>query len=328
MTKIHEAYPQDLEALKFERANAELEAFIDNPALVSILEASGFDTSQAGTLERSEYIKGMRAFSDEEWNIRKHKERGEVDWGGTLAEDSMFYEQFVELGIVESSELTGDNYDFLLVLGGANRSPLQRLQYGLEQDAQFQHVALLGAGRPVGEKEQPKVQDYAPGAKTEYDLMDGAARTLFGDSLNVDQVLPLKHTAPVVLPEYWKLNYFEKTDGQHIFSLHSDYEVKNTRSGQNRAKTGDTYRFLRSLAGDMLNPDTQVALVTNAMFINAQRLDAVRELTLQTGAQVEAIGFSAAYGGVTRTEGQLLQELNSAIKAADRLQTALSKATA
>lgn len=325
MTISKEAHFQDPEALKFERANAELEAFIGNPALTSILEGSGFDTTGADTAERGAYIKDALAFADEHWNVRKHKERGEINWGGTLAEESQFYEQFVALGMVESSKLAGEEYDFLLVLGGANRSPLQRLQYGLEQEVHYKHIALLGAGRPVGKAELAKVDDYAPGAQTEYDLMDGAARTLLGDSLNADEALPLNQTGPKVLPKYWKLNYFETTDGQHVFSLHSDYEVQNTRSGKNRAKTGDTYKFFRELAGDMLDTDTQVALATNAMFINAQRLDAVRELTLQTGVQVDTIGFSADYAGVNRTEGQLLQELKAAISAADRLQTSLSE---
>jgi hypothetical protein len=322
-TQKHENLTQSPETIGLQRASAELEAFMGSPALSQILEGSGFDTSLAESTEKGEYIKFMLAFADEHWNARKNKERGDVQWGGKRAEQSEFYRQFVDLGMIESSRLTDDRYDFLLVLGGANLSPLQRLRYGLEQPADYKHIALLGAGRPVSKKEGECVAGYALGARTEYDLMDGAARTLFEGFLTADEPLPLHNTTPDSNPHHWKVNYFEAADGTQIFSLHSDYEVKDTRSGQNRAKTGDTYKFLRSLAGDMLTPETQIALVTNAVFTNAQRLDAVREITLQTGAPVEVIGFGAGYAGVTRTEGQVLQEIKAAISAADRLQAAL-----
>lgn len=321
----HEQSTQSPEQIGYEKATAELEAFVENPALNEVLVGSGFDITQAETLERGEYLKNMRTFANEHWNFRKGRERTETTWDDKPTEQSVYYEQFVLLGMVESSGLSNGQYDFLLVLGGANRSPIQRLQYGLEQDADYKHIVMLGAGRPVSAAEQKKTADYAPGAKNEYDLMDGAARTLLGGTIVAEEMLPLQSTTPKALPEHWKTNYFETSDGRHVFSLHTDFELQDTSSAQNRAKTGDTYKFLRSLAGDMLNPDAKVALVTNALFTNAQRLDAIREITLQTGAEVEAVGFDAAYSGVERTEKQLFAELRAAIAAADRLQTALSE---
>jgi hypothetical protein len=323
--QTQEILPRHSETLGYERANAELEAFVYNPALESVLAAGGFDVSQEQTTDRATYIQNMKDFAEDAWNFRKHKERIDMSWQDTPVEDSELYDAFVALGMVESSRLTQGNYDFMLIPGGANRSPLQRLQFGLEQGVDCKYIVLLGAGRKVEGEEVAVTSDYAPGAKTEYDLMDGAARTLLGEDLVSDEPLLLQnYPVASALPGHWKINYIEGANDTHIFSLHSDYEVQNRRSGQDRANTGDTYKFLRSISGDALGEDSSIALVTQALNSNAQHLDAVRELTLATGAQVETVGSSAEYSGAKRTEKQVLQEIYSAIKAAARLEAALA----
>lgn len=328
--------PENPDQLKIERAQAELATFADNPHLISIFEQAGCEidpidvglTDEEQNAARANRLAAMQAFATEHWDARNGIERQSVDWGTKPAEESPYYGQFVQLGMVESSKTTRSEYDFLLVLGAANKAPLQRLQYGLEQGSTYDHIALLGAGRPVGEKESKIADTYAPGAKTEHDLMDGAAKTVFKGKLVEDEYVDLEGVKYYGAdhPDYWKLHYFETTEGMPIFSLHSDYKPQPENPSKNRAHTGDTYAFFRATAGDMLGVDSSVALVTNAFYTNAQHLDAVRELTLKTGAFVETIGFSAEYSGVVRKENQLLQETKSAIDAAVRLQQAIEQA--
>jgi hypothetical protein len=314
------------------RAQAELDSFVTNPGLSELATLFGEPELPDDPSKR---LTALQEVAAQHWDFRKGAERMDVNWGEeNLQEQNSEQTHIVfnatdKLGMVESSHPERDHYDFMTILGGANLSPLLRLRYGLSAGATFGAVVLLGSDRKVGPKERSATDTYAPGAVTEYDLMNGAAETLLGDRIVARDTFEIKNPEGRVTGDSknWKVKYYELDDGTPIFSLSSDFlpdrdTTKDARKQKNRANSADTYAFMRNLAGDMLNPDAHVLNVTNAFYKPFQHLDGVRELELPTGAHVETIGFRAGYGvmGQRRTASQLLQETKGAVDAAVRLQ--------
>jgi hypothetical protein len=95
--------------------------------------------------------------------------------------------------------------------------------------------------------------------------------------------------------------------------------------GGKRANTADTYDFLRQHSDIPLNESTNILFATSAIYRYFQYFDAVREITLKTGADIEVIGFDPLYGGQEFKPSQFLQELKSAADAAVRLYEAVQK---
>lgn len=190
-------------------------------------------------------------------------------------------------------------------------------------------LVLLGGGRLVCEKERAKTDIYAPGAITETDLNDGAVQSVLCGSLKNYEPYVARDRAPVqgshTKPDYWEVHLFETTGGLPIFSAHPPFAPNS--NGKNRPYSGDTYAFMRRLAeaDGTLGPEAKLLMVTTGFYTLAQRLDAIREITLPTGAEIDMIGHDAAFSGVTRTAKQLKQELKAAVDAAVRLHTAITK---
>jgi 6-phosphogluconate dehydrogenase len=95
--------------------------------------------------------------------------------------------------------------------------------------------------------------------------------------------------------------------------------------GGKRANTADTYDFLRRIEekGLIQNPTKNILFATAGMYRYAQYFDAVREISLKTGVDIEIVGFAAAYSGKKFKASQFLQELKSAADAALRLRNAM-----
>lgn len=76
--------------------------------------------------------------------------------------------------------LQGD-FDAVIVLGGARQSNLDRTNYAVdaikEGKANVKQLIVAGSSRELNEAEQENTANYAPGAKTEFDLCVGAAAT-------------------------------------------------------------------------------------------------------------------------------------------------------
>lgn len=73
------------------------------------------------------------------------------------------------------------NFDAVIVLGGARQSNLDRTNYAVEAikdgKATVKQLIVAGSSRELNEAEQENTANYAPGAKTEFDLCVGAAAT-------------------------------------------------------------------------------------------------------------------------------------------------------
>lgn len=96
-----------------------------------------------------------------EWNIE-----GELGQQDSPAWKTVFAAAR-ELGQVESSTPANQYPDYLLIPGGANMAPRQRLQYGLETVKDFGVLVYAGSSRLVPEDERRNASSY-PGESYEH----------------------------------------------------------------------------------------------------------------------------------------------------------------
>lgn len=302
-------------------ARQELDAFVNNPGLAEMAGLFGVEELPEGQKEKLSVLQKLAA---EHWDFRKGAERQAVDWNDELLdkEDSeqwnIVFEAADKLGLVQDTEPLNKRPNSLVILGAANRAPLDRLRYGLEHVEDFDQVAYLGSSRPVSDAEREKAADYAPDAQTEFDLGCGAFETLLGAKM-VDEIREVRGG------DVWGMRLYEferNGETKHGFVLSTPHQI-----GERRATTYDNYKFFADRAELANDPDHSVVAVTTGFYTAGQHFPAVQELTLSFGTKVETIGHSAEYSGVTRKPSQLLQETKSGIDAAVRLEQALAAKT-
>jgi len=307
-----------------QEAAAFVESIANNPTVTRLAEGMGYVNSE--TDDVSEKLAALKAFSNQEWDFRNGKER--QDTSGTefdAIQSAAIFEAAQEWNMVESSEPSKTHYDFVTVLGGANKSPLLRVRYAKEQmekhNLEVPYMVLLGSSRPLSDAEKNNTKDYALGAEDEFSLMNGAVETEFGISHTDEKIIDLHNFSPKATDkDMWRVRYYEATNGMHILSV-SAPQIE----GERRVNTADTYRFMDEVVGHEMLNDANVLNVTNAHFVPFQNADAERLLGLKANAHVETIGYSADYAGITRKPHELLQEMNSAINQTVLLQQALEQ---
>lgn len=290
--------------------------FANNPGVEKIVNE--FDSHYSSIQDPAKRLYYLKELAAKEWDFRKGRERYEVtesfdiDEPGSKA-GKMVYEGAQQAEMASASSATLRHYSIMAILGGAMRSPYNRLKYALEQPVTCEMVAYLGSEREVLPPEQEKVHDYAPNATTEFDLGVGAIKTLMANEL----VGPLEYKMQT--PQS-RIAYMYQKNNVPILLLSAP-----PIQGGKRANTADTYDFLRLHSDIPLDESKNILFATSAMYRYAQYFDAVREISLKTGADIEVIGFDPAYGGLDFKPSQFLQELKAAADAAIRLYEAVQK---
>jgi len=299
------------------RARLELEAFVGNSGLT---EMAGLFDSQEFSDDPTEKLLALQKIAAEHWDFRKGAERQAVDWDDELLDQegseqwNTIFKAADKLGLVQDIEPQNKRPDSLLILGGANKAPLDRLRYGLERVEDFGQVVYLGSSRPVSDIERGKAAEYAPDAQTEFDLGCGAFETLLGAKM-IDEISEERDG------DTWGMRLYEYErygETKHGFVLSTPNLI-----GGRRATTSDNYRFFADRAELADDSKHTAVAVTTGFYTAAQHLPGVQELTLKYGTSIETIGHSAEYSGVQRKPKQLLQETKAAIDAAVALQEAI-----
>lgn len=302
------------------KARQELDTFVSN---LGLAEMAGLFGVEELPEDQSQKLAALQKVAAEHWDFRKGAERQAVDWNDELLdqEDSEQWNTIFtaadQLGLVQNTEPQNKRPDSLLILGGANKAPLDRLRYGLEHVDDFGQVAYLGSSRPVSDAEREKAAEYAPNAQTEFDLGCGAFETMLGATM-IDEISEERDG------DTWGMRLYEfEHNGvtKHGFVLSTPQLI-----GERRATTYDNYKFFADRAELANDPDHTVVSVTTGFYTAGQHLPGVQELTLKYGTNVETIGHSAEYSGVKRKPSQLLQETKAAIDAAVKLQEAIGAA--
>ncbi len=289
--------------------------FVNNPGIEKVVKE--FDSQYLLIKDPNERIDYLAKIAAEHWDFRKDRERYEITETFTIDDPSsklgkIIYEGTMHMEMSKASSPTLNHYNIIGILGGAYRSPYNRLRYGLEQHITYDRLVFLGSEREVLPPEQEQTKDYASGARTEFDLGIGAIRTLIGDQLADGEY------EEALLQG--RVRHLKRKDNLPIQVLSAP-----ALQGGKRANTADTYDFLRHIEKESgtLNPTTNILFATAGMYRYAQYFDAVREISLKTGTDVEIIGFDATYDGKKFKASQFLQELKSAADAAVRLRNAI-----
>lgn len=328
-----------------ELARAQLEAFVANPGLTELanLFTEPAAVNTVGNMRISEETELPAATPDkltalakiaaEHWDFGKGAERQATNWDNALLDQPGSYQWNTifhaadQLGLIENTRPINTRPDTVAILGGANLAPLDRLRYALEVVEDFDQIVYLGSSRPVppGSAEREKVAAYVKGAAdstktlTEADLGSAAFETVLGATMTDE--ITIERDGDTWGMRTYEFEWNGKT--KQGFVLSTPREIGSSRK---RANTYDNYRFLaRQLELDK-DPNHTVVAVTTGFYTAGQHLPAVQELTLPYGVQVETVGHSAQYSGVTRKPAQLLQETKAAIDAAVRLEAALAAA--
>lgn len=292
--------------------------FALNPGVEKV--AQEFDTHFTSIKDPNERLDYLKKLANKHWDFRKGRERFEITEKYSLdepdsASGKRIYQGACQAEMGSSSKATLSRYSIIAVLGGANMSNYFRLKYALAQHATCNMLAFLGSERQIHPQEAKIAEKYAPGARTEFDLGKGAILTLMGKELSNEGIFD-------VYTSEWHIARMQRKDGLPIYMLSAPPYI-----GGNRANTADTYDFIRRLEQEALRPTKNILFATSGIYRYAQYFDAVRELTLRTGVDVEVIGFEAAYIGNTFKPTQFLQELQSASLAAVRLRDTLHNHT-
>ena len=294
-----------------------LNRFAFNPGVELVVKQ--FDTHFATIKNFDERLEYLQKLAADQWDFRQGRERYEIT--ETYAMDDpkselgkVVYEgaQIAQMG--SRSMATLDHYSIVAILGGANRSPYHRLRFALEQDITYDMFAYLGSERVTLPPEQEIVKDYAKGAKTEFDLGLGAITTLMNDRLG-----PEGEGEYEVYTSEWHITRLQQKNGVPVMLLSSPPFL-----GGARANTADTYDFLRRLEQEAMSPAKNILFVTGALYRYAQYFDAMREICLRTGTDIETIGFEQEYIGIEFKPTQFLQELKAAADASIRLRDAVN----
>jgi hypothetical protein len=324
----HDQYPLVPET-SHNQAREQLEKFAHNEGLDQMASLFGVAELPVDTAGR---LFALQEVATANWDFRKGAERQNTDWNNELLDTpgsdqwNTIFKAGYQLGKVQSTYPKNMNPDSLVILGGANRAPLDRLRYGLQNVRSFGLVAYLGSSRPLNIKagEPEKAKDYAPDAQTEFDLGCGALEDLL-DARVVSEDRVERNG------DVWAWREYEfEVDGETRtgFVLNTPQQIHDSTSGtERRATTYDNYKFFADRAELINDPNYSVVAVTTGFYVPGQHLPAVQTLTLPFGTNIETIGHDAAYSGVPRKPSQLLQETKSAIDAAVRLQTELDQTT-
>ncbi|HSA84359.1 MAG TPA: hypothetical protein VLF20_05765, partial [Patescibacteria group bacterium] len=285
-----------------------LTLFVNNPGIEKVVHE--FDSTYLSIKDVNERIDYLAKLAGEHWDFRRGRERWEITETFAMDESDSelgrtIHEGTRSMEMSKPSTATLFHYSILGILGGAFRSPYNRLKYGLEQDVTYDTLVFLGSEREVLPLEQEQTKDYAPGARTEFELGVGAIKTLMGDQLADDEYEEHIFDGRVL--------HMKTKENLPILVLSAP-----VLQGGKRANTADTYDFLRRIEekGLIRNPTKNMLFATAGMYRYAQYFDAVREISLKTGVDIEIVGFAAAYSGMKFKASQFLQELKSAADAA------------
>ncbi len=292
-----------------------LQRFAFNPGVEKVVKE--YDSRFAAIRNPNERLDYLQKLAAKHWDFRKGRERYEItetyeldDPGNEQGKRISEGAAIAEMGT--SSRATLTHYSIMVVLGGANLGPYNRLRYGLEQHITYDMLAYLGSERELPPAERETVRQYAAGAKTEFDLGKGAITSLLSDQLTQAGEYELATSE-------WRIARLQRKDGVSVILLSSPPFL-----GGRRTNTADTYDFLRRLQQEAFNPTKNILFTTAAVYRYAQYFDAMREIHLRTGVDIEVIGFEQAYAGLEFKPTQFLQELKAAADAAVRLRNAVN----
>ena len=311
---------------RVQRMYETLDQWFRSPALASLV--TGFGSEVPTRLSTVDLGAWLLDFS-ERWDFRRlqqgtlAKDTGERSrWlitGSALTESQrgLSMEAARKLGLIGLEVPSKHAYDFVWVLGGARLSCLLRPRFAAhlvtEQALQCGTIALLASGRPVSSTERSATDTYAPGAATEFDLMNRGAEIAFALSSTFTEE---RHDDTKNENASWSIRRYDAPGTlPPIMSLRAPSSEPETR----RANSADTYEFF--FANVPVPPGASLLLITSQIYVPYQQLEAIRTVALKHNVVIETVGFPPEWSGDLQgmnEPGNYLQEIRSTIQSANR----------
>ena len=220
------------------------------------------------------------------------------------------------LGLIGVQHPMSNIYDYIIALGGARLSCLLRPRYAshiIDNVSQKPKAAVMLSGaRPISDAERETTDTYAPGAVSEFDLINRGAELAFG----LDNIYrEIRYDDKTNINNSWALRtYKEEKTGLSIISI----AAPSTEPDKRRANSVDTYKFFFERYD--VKPGERLLLVTNQIYVPYQQLEAIRTLAIPM-VIVETVGLPNEWTNrtqVKRGADKYLQEIRSTIQAMDR----------
>lgn len=308
-----------------EKIKESIECWLNSQELTNLVTAFGGEIPE--DLNVTERAKWMLLFSDN-WDYRRKQKTKDAKTGEaarwlvnneaiTPGQEKVVFENVENLGLKGISEPVLEQYDYIIALGGARMSCLFRPKYVKEvldkRGFSPKAVVMLSGMRPVLESERMATDTYAPGAETEFDLINAGSEQIFG--------LQREYTEE----RYCSVNPNSSWAIRKYADLKYDFPVlsvsgPSSEPEKRRANSADTFCFFAKK--QQIQPESKVLLITSQIYVPYQQMEAVRTWAIPNNIYVETVGFPTEWND-SKQQGMMLaanylQEVRSTIQAINR----------
>lgn len=302
-----------------------IECWLNSPELTALVTAFGGEIP--GDLDVTERAKWLLMFSDN-WDYRQKQKTKDAKTGEaarwlvnnetiTPKQEKVVLENVEKLGLKGISEPLLEQYDYIVALGGARMSCLFRPEYVKEvinkRGFSPKAVVMLSGMRPVLESERMATDTYAPGAETEFDLINAGSEQIFGLQGEYTE----ERYCSVNPNSSWAVRKY--TDLKYDFPVLS-VSGPSSEPDKRRANSADTFCFFAEK--QQIQPESKVLLITSQIYVPYQQMEAIRTWAIPNNLYVETVGFPTEWND-SKQQGMMLaanylQEVRSTIQAINR----------
>jgi hypothetical protein len=285
--------------------------WVDVPALRGLVEADGGEWPE-GSL--TEVVDQVAEFS-RIWDRRGGRSRlvfKENDESRTDRRAVRTYAAAKELGLLDPSPPVTADVNHVLVLGGLATGVEPRVRYVAELVGAGRvattSVVALGSFRALDHRERVAAERYAPGARSEIDLLTAMMTSVFPSRVawrgttSGDPTVDPRRAAQVR----------RRPGGPDL----TTYAAPSSDPESRPANTADTYRQFAQDAD--LRAGQAILVITSAIYLPFQHLDAVRAFASRQ-VTVESAGVVVGSTTPTHPPSAYLQEIRSAVRSAQKL---------
>jgi hypothetical protein len=281
------------------------------PGLRELVEADGGEWPR-GNL--TEVVDRVEEFSSV-WDRRAGRSRlvfKEADESRTDRRAVRTYAAAGELGLLDPSPPVTTDVDHVLVLGGLATGVEPRVRYVAElldtNQVRTRRVVGLGSFRALHDREQVAAQRYAPGARSEIDLLTAMMTSAFPRRAGWRDAITGDHAT-----DPHRAEQDRRRPGRPDLTA---YAARSSDPGTRPANTADTYRQFARDAD--LRAGQAILIVTSAIYLPFQHLDAVQAFA-GYGVTVESVGVPTRSAAPTHPPSAYLQEIRSTVRSAQRV---------
>ena len=260
--------------------------WVNSDALRTMVSAFGGEIPEGNLKDK---IQWLNTFADV-WDYRKKQANSDERWSIkedpiALTNGEVILDCVKTLGLVDI-ENPLQIPDFILPLGGARLSnyarPAKAKEVIDQMDIHGRRVVALSGTRPINDVERPFLEEYAPGAVTEFEAISKGMEKVF--SLRPDCYDEELHKDSNINLEWARRTYEDRYNDNIIMSM-----AAPSSDPDRRANSRDTFVYF--LDRFQVTNGTRLLLVTSCIYVPFQLLRFM-DLAIERGFYVDCIGMA------------------------------------